>query len=171
MFRHFRSDFRVLASCAALGLVFAPKADARPQPRPAPITLTGSCKISRTEVITTDEPAVVSATDWQPVPNGLVDFVSRKPGCVIVTLSAVVDSEVDYLAVQMVLDGTKVCGPAYGFQEASIIEAPDVAYKALSMTYFCKDVSTGQHSLQAQYATMNGNMAALISHTLTVAHN
>ena len=163
----------VVAACAAM-LVSPAVADARPgRPlqHPGAITLSGSCKVPRTEIITTDKEFDGNATDWADIPDAAVNFVSKRSGCVVITFSGVAYSDNEELYVQMVLDGTSPCSPAYGFEAASAFAAPTATFNAHSATYFCNDVTPGAHSVQAQYTTPAGGLVTLYSHTLAVDHN
>ena len=132
----------------------------------------GTCsKLADTEFVTSDALDYTNSEDWIGLSDGLINFISKKSGCVIVTLSGTSDADINtILRVRTVLDGATICGPGLG-NDADIF-AEDPPFGAHSMTYVCKDVPAGSHSVQMQYKSFNGDhVVAFRGHTLTVTHN
>lgn len=172
MFSKLKSGLVIGAAAAALATVSI--ADAKPihpSQHPDPVTISGSCKVPKVEIIASNvELDGDGSTEWEDISDAKIDFSTRRIGCVIITFSGVAVTGNEVLRVQMLLDGTTACGAAYGEPVNTVFAAQAVQYAISSMTYFCKDVPPGDHYVQAQYTTFWGGIVDLMNHTMTVAH-
>jgi len=104
------------------------------------------------------------------VPFAIARFITKKPGCVLVTFSAPVKSDGNYVSVQIVMNSL-TCLPSTETPNIFAVSDRFDVY-ANSMTYICPDVPISKKVLKAQwkFAHTGGDSAYLYGFTMTVAH-
>ena len=123
------------------------------------------------EVLNSDIPFSTDSQSYVYVTGSLRHFVTKKPGCVLVTFSAPSQPFDNYIAIQMVGNGFS-CLPS-GSNNVNLFAGPDSNTEAYSnsMTFLCPDVAAGRHGIQAQMKTyFSTPVAVLYGYTMTVAH-
>ena len=143
-------------------------------PQQTPTVTAVSCAgLKKIEVVNSTDTSTTNSIVYKDVPGAIVNFVTAKKGCVLVTFSAPAVAQGAFIFVQMLLSSA-TCLPSSGnvpnlFAGQGDSNAAQVSFAA-SMTYICPDVVPGKHVARAQWELNDSVAAQLYGFTMTVAH-
>jgi hypothetical protein len=148
-----------VVACGALLLLLTVHAS-----KAVPVS-SGACNTPKTKYIVSETSQSITSISFVRVTETTITFATSVAGCAKITFSSEAFTSVDneVLEIRAMLDGGGLCRPATSLFHSG--SGPS----ANAMTFYCKGVAAGNHSVRIEFRTIGGNQVTLGFRTTAVS--